>query len=179
MGVNEIIQIGSKIKKIRRKKGIKQKDLAKKINIPVSTLSNYENNYREPDYKTILNIANALKVSIFELMSLETYQNIKWETEENIDLQYYNKLGFLFEQEGGNSNYLIVYYNKEQHCKISYERYDEIKEEIKNIAEYVILKYLDIHGEDISNSEIDDKINDFIDTREIDIDKIDDDDLPF
>ena len=48
MGVNDIIKVGSNIKKIRKDKKMSQKDMAKILNIPCSTYSNYENNNREP-----------------------------------------------------------------------------------------------------------------------------------
>ena len=49
MGVNEFIKIGDKIKEIRKLRGLTQRDVAKKLNIPYSTYSNYENNNREPN----------------------------------------------------------------------------------------------------------------------------------
>ena len=54
--------IGKYIKQVRKEKGIKQKELAIKLNMPVSTLANYENDKREPNYDTIKRIANALGV---------------------------------------------------------------------------------------------------------------------
>ena len=42
MGINEIIKVGNNIKKIRKEKNISQKDMAKKLNMPSSTYSNYE-----------------------------------------------------------------------------------------------------------------------------------------
>lgn len=48
MGINQYIKIGSKIKKARISKGIRQKDMAEKLGLSISTYSNYENNYREP-----------------------------------------------------------------------------------------------------------------------------------
>ncbi|MDU6855067.1 MAG: helix-turn-helix transcriptional regulator [Clostridiales bacterium] len=54
--------IGTNIKNLRKQKGIKQKDLAAMLNMPVSTLANYENNKREPNLDTIRDICHALHV---------------------------------------------------------------------------------------------------------------------
>lgn len=59
--------LGDKIKQIRKAKNISQKDFAKILKIPVSTLANYENNHREPNIDTLNKISNALDVSPLEL----------------------------------------------------------------------------------------------------------------
>lgn len=48
----------------REKAGFSQTQLADSLNISVSTYRNYENTNREPDYKTLIKIANALDCSI-------------------------------------------------------------------------------------------------------------------
>ncbi len=69
MGINDIIKIGTQIKTLRKAIGISQKDFAKKLNIPISTYSNYENNNREPDSETLIKIATALNVSPYYLIA--------------------------------------------------------------------------------------------------------------
>jgi transcriptional regulator with XRE-family HTH domain len=68
MGVNEYIQIGSKIKAIRTERGLKQRQVATDLNIPYSTYSNYENNNREPSLYIITQIAKYFDVTIDELI---------------------------------------------------------------------------------------------------------------
>lgn len=46
------------LKTMRKKANITQLEMAKKCNIANSTLSGYEVGYREPDFKTIEQIAN-------------------------------------------------------------------------------------------------------------------------
>ncbi|MDO5517969.1 MAG: helix-turn-helix transcriptional regulator [Clostridium sp.] len=70
MGVNDIIKVGSNIKKIRKDKKMSQKDMAKILNIPCSTYSNYENNNREPSAELLKKIADVLDVSIRDLLSI-------------------------------------------------------------------------------------------------------------
>lgn len=64
MGVNDFIKVGSRIKSLRKKNGIKQKDMANQLGIPVSTYANYENNHREPTVKVLDAIADYLNVSL-------------------------------------------------------------------------------------------------------------------
>lgn len=66
-----VMKIGDNIKKIRKNKGITQKDLAKMLDdMPVSTLANYENNHRQADVQTLNKIAEALKVSFDDLFGI-------------------------------------------------------------------------------------------------------------
>ena len=67
MGINEFIQIGNQIKKMRVEKGYSQKEMSKITGIPYSTYSNYENNNREPNAEQLKKIAKALDASISEL----------------------------------------------------------------------------------------------------------------
>lgn len=70
MGVNDIIKVGSNIKRIRKNKKLSQKDMAKILNIPCSTYSNYENNNREPNAELLKKIAQVLDVGVSDLLSV-------------------------------------------------------------------------------------------------------------
>lgn len=74
MGINEYIKIGSRIKQLRIEKGISQKDMASMIGIPVSTYSNYENDYREPKAEIIDKIASVLEIKICELLNSDDFK---------------------------------------------------------------------------------------------------------
>lgn len=71
MGVNSYINIGKKIKQLRLEKGLKQKDVAKLLDIPVSTYSNYENGNREPNSEIIEKISKILNTTPEELIELD------------------------------------------------------------------------------------------------------------
>lgn len=79
------MKIGDKIKSRRIELKMTQRALAKKLEIPYSTLANYENNYREPNIETLNKIANALEVSTFDLIpdaniediNLDNYIDVK------------------------------------------------------------------------------------------------------
>ena len=52
-----IVMIDKFIKTMRKKARLSQLELAKKCNIANTTISGYETGYREPDFETLLNIA--------------------------------------------------------------------------------------------------------------------------
>lgn len=62
MEVFQKVNVGGKIKELRKRRGLTTTELAKKINVSQSTISLYENGKREPDFKTITKIANTLNV---------------------------------------------------------------------------------------------------------------------
>ena len=63
MGINEVVQIGNRIRKFRIERGLSQKEMAKLTGIPYSTYSNYEHNNREPNLAQLSKIANILGIS--------------------------------------------------------------------------------------------------------------------
>ena len=64
MSVNSFVRIGSRIKKLRKEMSISQREVAKRLNIPYSTYSNYENGNREPSEDMLIRIADVIGVSI-------------------------------------------------------------------------------------------------------------------
>lgn len=71
MGINEYIKVGERIKQLRMEKGIKQKDMAEKLGVRISTYSNYENGHREPELDILKNISSILSVSLDDLLGLD------------------------------------------------------------------------------------------------------------
>ena len=65
-----------KIKEIRKSKKITARELAEHIKVAESTMSLYENGKREPDFKTLLSIAEYLGVSVDELFGKEKASDI-------------------------------------------------------------------------------------------------------
>jgi transcriptional regulator with XRE-family HTH domain len=61
--------IGDNVKKIRKKKGLTQDCLARKADIPYTTLAKLESNVvKKPSVQTVAKIAKALDASIEELI---------------------------------------------------------------------------------------------------------------
>lgn len=52
------------LKSLRKENHLKQKDIAKKLNISTGTIGNYEAGNREPDIKTLIKIANYFDVTV-------------------------------------------------------------------------------------------------------------------
>lgn len=66
--------VAENIKRIRKKKGLTQKQLGKKCGMAESTLRQYELGYRHPKIETIQKIANALGCSLVALTGIEEYK---------------------------------------------------------------------------------------------------------
>lgn len=64
--------VGEKIAKCRKEKKLSQIELAKKISTTAQNISQYERGVRNPKWDTLLKIAEALEVSIFELADDKT-----------------------------------------------------------------------------------------------------------
>jgi transcriptional regulator with XRE-family HTH domain len=71
MGIN----IGGKIKQIRKNKRMTQNELAKKSGVAQSTLSYIENNDKHPHFETLSAICKGLDVSVLELLSYGEKEN--------------------------------------------------------------------------------------------------------
>ena len=58
------MSFGDSLTKIRIEKGFSRKDLAEQLEIPYTTLRNYETDQREPGHKLLIKFANLLSVSV-------------------------------------------------------------------------------------------------------------------
>lgn len=63
-------QLSKRMKLLRAKKGIKQKELALTLNCSVAAISGYENGRSEPDLDTLTKIARFYSVSVDYLLGL-------------------------------------------------------------------------------------------------------------
>lgn len=136
MGVNELVQIGTRIKELRLKRGLKQKELADKVQIPYSTFANYENNKREPNQEQIEKIAEALGVTSYNLLGISTEQLLQPLKSEVKFLNYLSSLGyeyvdtFLDNDYGYDRCIHIISENKD--IPLTKEEYENLKRNIKN-----------------------------------------------
>lgn len=60
-------RFGSRVREIRRKKGMSQQELAVRSKLDLTTVSELESGNREPMLKTIWKISNALDVKMSQL----------------------------------------------------------------------------------------------------------------
>lgn len=64
---------GNIIRDLRKQKGITQKELAQSLKLSESTIGMYERNERQPDYNTLIRIADYFKVSTDFLLGRDFY----------------------------------------------------------------------------------------------------------
>ncbi len=127
MGINEIIQVGNRIRKFRSEKGMTQKEMSELTGIPYSTYSNYENNNREPSIEQLGKIADALDISIAELMGLTYKENIM---DINDVFKFYDSLGYIVKSLD-DTNYILISRDITNHIKLtlSWDELQEIKDD--------------------------------------------------
>lgn len=65
-----------RLKKLRNKRGLTQKEMAGKLKIQPPTYSSYENGNRTPDYDVVVNIADFFSVSVDYLFGRVDNPNI-------------------------------------------------------------------------------------------------------
>lgn len=68
IGQNTTLNVGTKIRYARRLKGIKQKDLARQLNMSTNYICMLEKGKTKPSLETIINIASILDVSVASLI---------------------------------------------------------------------------------------------------------------
>lgn len=78
------IDIGEKIRNIRKSRGMSQSDLAAKAGIAQSTLSYVENGSKHPHFDTLRSICRALGVTVFELLANGEKESVKKMFEEQL-----------------------------------------------------------------------------------------------
>lgn len=144
MGINEVIQVGSRIKKYRKSKGITQKEVARLAGIPYSTYSNYENNNREPNEEQLRKIASALGTSEVELLGLTKEEFLKPLEDEVAFLNYLLSLGYEYVDTFYNNDFgfdRCIYITKENtEIPLTKEEYEHLRDSIINDTETEIYK---------------------------------------
>ena len=69
---------GETIKRLREKKKLTQKELAEKLMVSDKTVSKWETNKGLPDLCILSELANALSVSVPELLTGDVAENRPW-----------------------------------------------------------------------------------------------------
>lgn len=76
--------IGEQIKKHRKEKGLSQKRLGEILNVSDVMISQWEKGVRNPKYDTLEKIANALQISVLDLMDIRSYLKYQEEYKNEI-----------------------------------------------------------------------------------------------
>ncbi len=66
-----MIQIGHKLKELRREEGITQQEFARRLGIGRENYTRYETNAVRPNYETLILIADYYNISLDELFDRE------------------------------------------------------------------------------------------------------------
>ena len=61
------MEIGNKLKEMRKAEGLTQQQLAERLQIPRVNYTRYETNAVRPDYETLIRIADFYEVSLDEI----------------------------------------------------------------------------------------------------------------
>lgn len=96
--------IGEKILKLRTDQNLTQKQLANICGFSQSALNFWENGKRQPKIEQLEKIANALDVSVADLMGLTYKENIM---DTNDLFKFYDSLGYIVKPIDENSYHLI------------------------------------------------------------------------
>lgn len=91
--------VGENIRRIRKEKGLTQKQLGERLNMTQSAIGQFENDKTSPKIETIDKIASALGVSPYEMIG-EEYAYMKYPDLKEMDIEnkafvnYLNSLGY-------------------------------------------------------------------------------------
>ena len=97
--------LGSRIKTLREKHGIKQIDFAKKyLGVSNVVLSRYESDERKPDYDTLQIIADFFNVSTDYLLTGKDFINTQDSYNQNFEKLLYNPHSNIFFKEFNESS---------------------------------------------------------------------------
>ncbi|MRI07596.1 helix-turn-helix domain-containing protein [Limosilactobacillus reuteri] len=98
----------NRIAELRHKKNMTLKELGNALNMRDNTLSQYENNKREPKLETWRKLANFFNVSVEYLMGLSDQPHVpKYETDKRVNRLPATGLSPLSEDERAEGGYII------------------------------------------------------------------------
>lgn len=92
--------VGENIRRIRKEKGLTQKQLGERLNMTQSAIGQFENDKTSPKIETVDKIASALGVSPYEMLG-EEYAYMKYPDLKEMDIEnkafvkYLNSLGYM------------------------------------------------------------------------------------
>lgn len=162
------MSIGENIKKIRKEKGLTQKELGKLINVSESQIGSYENGYRNPKIVTIRKISKALDVYMGEIIDdweLIPDEDLKKDFEKLIELEnkkfykeldkrqitlIYELIGKIFKETGkyptnlNDANGLNIFLNKNltEYKTLTNEELKKIEDDILTYLDFLLEKAL-------------------------------------
>lgn len=87
---------GKRLKQLMDEKEVTQKEVSENLNIAISTFNGYANDYREPDFSTLISLAKYFDVSADFLLGItkEKFLNIEIDNPDQLEVlvHYYNNM---------------------------------------------------------------------------------------
>ena len=148
MGLSKFFNIGKDLKAARKNKGFSQKEMAKLLDIPISTYSGYENNHREPSYETLKNIYLKLGVTPWYLFFNEEYKQRHALLDLIISCGYHCEE--FVEDDCDYTSYFFRYQNNA--FTVSSDDFDELSDTCLGFIDYQLELLYKKHMKKYSNS---------------------------
>lgn len=106
------MKLGELLAKLRKERGILQKELANYLNVTVATISNYEKGVRAPDYETLIKLADFFDVSTDYLLQRTDYRSSISTLNERllVDYKVCDLLNAILELDQKSMTALVDYY---------------------------------------------------------------------
>lgn len=119
---------GNRLRSIRREHLVKQKELANFLNIGVSTLSQYENDKRHPNFELLVKIASFFNVSTDYLLGIVEYKSLSLTRSlEHIDQSLSGSFSYHDLMYKISENLITMYENKDiKSLEILHQLYQSI-----------------------------------------------------
>jgi len=139
-------EIGRRIKSIRESQGLTREEFAKKLNVSIYTVANYEQGQRGSNKKTLDKIANALEVSVVDILhpTNEDKERAVAEAQNILKQEFYDKpaaetLTFLLGQIDDN-DLKNIYSEKLKNNELNSKEIQLLIEELAKSLEYILYK---------------------------------------
>lgn len=137
------MEIADRIKELRKKKGISQKDLAKKLGTSPQNLAQYESGKRQPKIETLDKIASALSVTRYELQGITSEELKKSLKQSTTFYDYLLALGYDVHESPYDGNPWGIYIKEiEQYIFITDDELKALETTTKGNIDGTIYKYL-------------------------------------
>jgi len=91
--------IGKRLRYLREKRGLSQLELARRLDIPNQNISNYERDFRQPDYETLIKLSEFFDVSTDYLLKGEDFKQQAKEIAEDPNTNIAASDGEITEEE--------------------------------------------------------------------------------
>ena len=137
MGLNDYLQVGTRIKQARQQTGLSQKEFAKIVDIPVATYSNYENNRRVPGKDNLKKIAAALGVPESSLLGMDSPAALQQTTSL---FNFMLSIGYeIYEHPYDRHSWLLYDHNTNSNLELTDDELNDIENSVKELINKKIL----------------------------------------